>query len=561
MPKKNKKKLYTKNEKDNEKKVDTNFSMSVQMNNQCTNKDINIFNFSIEAHQKKLFIETDLKINYGHKYGLIGRNGIGKSTLLQHIAYRKLPISEKMDVFYVEQEVESSNQTVFEMVLSAHQERIEMIFKLKKMEQCLEKENHNNYILDEYNELLEKMEAMGIDKDESLVRRILTGLGFNKEEQEYPVKQFSGGWRMRISLARALYMEPTVLMLDEPTNHLDLNAVIWLTEYLKTYKRTILVISHNQSFLNDVCNMIINIENQKLVYYSSNYIKFKKSYDQKLVNMEKEWNKVEKEIKKMQKESKSKKEQQEYLNEKKKNGIVKPDKKYEVKIRFPIANELKRPILEVHDVKFGFNEDKILFKEINFGIDMDTRMTIVGKNGIGKSSLINLLVGNLEPLEGEIIRNRCLKIGYYNQHFTEGLPIEKTPIEYIQSISLLSDEENSEPMVRKYLGQIGLEGNAHKLVIEQLSGGQKARVALVALMVMKPHLLFLDEPTNHLDIESIDGLIKGINQFNGGVIIISHDMNLIMQTNCLMYVLKDKQLTEYDGDYEDYVSEVLNSVD
>ena len=292
--------------------VEANFSASVSNTNQCTSKDINLFNFSINAHNKDLFIDADLKINYGFRYGLIGKNGIGKTTLLKHIAYRLLPISDQMDVLYVEQEVEPTNTSVFETVLSAHKERMLLIKLVKELEQDLENNIDDEELLEKYQESCDKLNAIGADKDEGLVHKILSGLGFSIEDQDWPTKQFSGGWRMRISIARALYMEPTLLMLDEPTNHLDLNAVIWFTEYLKKWKKILLIVSHSQSFLNEVCTHTINIENKKLVYYHGNYSSFAKSLSAKRKNQEKEWTKVEKALQAMQKKSAPKKNQQEF---------------------------------------------------------------------------------------------------------------------------------------------------------------------------------------------------------------------------------------------------------
>lgn len=530
------------------KMEDFNFELADDKNN---DKNINILDFTINAYNKKIFIDTDLKIVNTMKYGLIGRNGSGKSTLLKHIAHRIIPIPKKIDLLFLEQEIEPTDISVFDTVMSAHQERLSLLKEYNKILEKMEFSNSDELLV-EYEEICDKMTSMEVDKDESLVRKILAGLGFARNAQELPTKIFSGGWRMRISLARALYMEPTLLLLDEPTNHLDLLATLWLTEYLKKWKKTLIVVSHNQNFLNEVCNNIIKIENNKLKYYSGNYDNFVKAYDIELTKWKKEWKKVEREIEKMKKKSVPKKDRQNFLQK----CIPPPPKEYIVNINFEKCLELKNPILELENVTFGYDKDKILFKNIYFSLQTYTRMTLVGPNGIGKSTFINLLAGNLEPLDGTIYRNNLLRIGYYNQHFIDFLPMKKTPIEYLQNIG----GNVSTQYIHKLLGIVGLENILHKTLIEKLSGGQKSRVAFAALNVMKPHLLLLDEPTNHLDIESINGLINGINEYNGGVIIISHDIELISRTNCELWICENNSISKYKKTYEEYRNEILEDL-
>lgn len=548
--------------------LSSNFSESIG-----NSKDINILNISINAYKKDLLIDTDLKIVNQYKYGLIGKNGIGKSTLLKHMVERKFPISEKIDILYVEQEIDATDKTVLETVMEAHQERLNLIKRQKELEKKLdEDENPSDEILNEYNEVLETLTSIGADKDESKVKRILYGLGFTIEQQLWPTKKFSGGWRMRISLAKALYMEPTLLLLDEPTNHLDLKAAIWLTEYLKKWKKTLIVVSHNQNFLNQVCNRIINIEEKKLAYYEGNYENFRKAYLAKMKQKNKEWEKMQKKIEKMTKKSVPVKERNEFI---KKSGLQKPPKIYEVKVHFSQIPEISQIILEMENVYFGYNEDSIILEDINLKLNKDSRITIVGENGKGKSTLLNLMLGNLKPIKGYITQNIKLRIGHYDQHFGDFLPKEETPISYIKQmlsqhnkIPIIDNTQNPDKIekdliqnIRKSLGTIGLESYAHEIAIANLSGGQKARVAFVALDIINPHLLLLDEPTNHLDIETIDGLIDGLNQYNGAVVIVSHDLELITKTNSELWMIKDKKLEKYHGDYEDYRDEILSEIE
>jgi ATP-binding cassette, subfamily F, member 1 len=527
--------------------------------------NISIDSFSISIGKKTLFDNSSLKISFGQKYGFIGKNGCGKTTLLKHIAKKQLPINKEMDILYVEQEIQPSEKTAFQTVIEANIKRTELLKKRDNLVEKLENDGDQN-LIPELTKLEDQLTSMDVDKDESIVRKILKGLGFSIKDQNKPTSDFSGGWRMRISLARALYLEPTLLLLDEPTNHLDLNAVIWLTWYLESWKKSLLVVSHDQGFLNEVCNNIINIEDNKLAYYRGNFFKFKMAYQQKLDKKRKDWEKVERQVKQMRKKSKPKKEVQEFLKKKEKEGIVKLDKDYNVIIEFIETAEIQRPLIQVKDVDFKYNDEKVIFNNINFGLDMDSRITLVGPNGAGKSTLIKLLVEELKPTKGDVFSKNQLRVGYYHQHFDSYLPMNQTPIEYIKSVYKPDNEDdplvgsNLEQFVRKHLGKISLEGEAHTKPIKQLSGGQKARVALVSLILQKPHLLLLDEPTNHLDIESIEGLIKGINEFNGGVFIITHDSELVTSTESQLWVVENNTVYPFDGEYDDYRDKIIESL-
>lgn len=380
---------------------------------------------------------------------------------------------------------------------------------------------------------------------------------------------------MRVSLARALYIEPTLLLLDEPTNHLDLNAVIWLDNYLQGWKKTLLVVSHDQSFLDNVCNEIIHLDQQKLFYYKGNYSMFKKMYAQKRKEMIKEYEKQEKKLKEMKAHGKStkqaEKKQKEALTRKQEKNrsksqraeedgpaptaLLQRPKEYIVKFSFPDPPPLQPPILGLHNVNFNFPNHKPLFIGVDFGIDLNSRIAIVGPNGVGKSTFLKLLVGDLSPIRGELIRNHRLRIGRFDQHSGEHLTAEESPAEYLQRLFGLQHEK-----ARKALGTFGLAGHAHTIKMKDLSGGQKARVALAELTLMAPDVVILDEPTNNLDIESIDALAEAINDYKGGVIIVSHDERLIRETECTLYVIEDQTINEVDGDFDDYRKELLESL-
>ncbi|XP_048481885.1 ATP-binding cassette sub-family F member 1 isoform X2 [Plutella xylostella] len=535
--------------------------------------DIKVENFTISAKGQDLFVNANLLIANGRRYGLVGPNGHGKTTLLRHLVQRAFPLPPHIDILLCEQEVTASDQSAVHTILEADVKRTELMKECKELE--TEVENGNMKVQERLNEVYSELKAIGADSAEPRARRILAGLGFSKEMQDRATKNFSGGWRMRVSLARALYIEPTLLLLDEPTNHLDLNAVIWLDNYLQGWKKTLLVVSHDQSFLDNVCNEIIHLDQQKLFYYKGNYSMFKKMLAQKRKEQHKEYEKQEKRLKELKAHGQSKKQaekkQKEALTRKQEKNrsksqkedsedaapasLLQRPKEYAVKFSFPDPPPLQPPILGLHNVYFNFPTQKPLFIGVDFGIDLSSRIAIVGPNGVGKSTFLKLLVGDLSPVKGELIRNHRLRIGRFDQHSGEHLTAEESPVEYLQRLFGLQYEK-----ARKALGTFGLASHAHTIKMKDLSGGQKARVALAELTLMAPDVVILDEPTNNLDIESIDALAEAINEYKGGVIIVSHDERLIRETDCTLYVIEDQTINEVDGDFDDYRKELLESL-
>nr|XP_046274421.1 ATP-binding cassette sub-family F member 1 isoform X2 [Scatophagus argus] len=534
--------------------------------------DIKLERFSISAHGKELFVNADLLIVAGRRYGLVGPNGKGKTTLLKHIANRALSIPPNIDVLLCEQEVVADDTPAVQAVLKADTRRLRLLEEEKQLQARLEK--GEDVVADRLEKVYEELRAIGAAAAEAKARRILAGLSFTPEMQNRATKRFSGGWRMRVSLARALFMEPTLLMLDEPTNHLDLNAVIWLNNYLQGWKKTLLIVSHDQSFLDDVCTDIIHLDNQKLYYYRGNYLTFKKMYVQKQKELQKQYDKQEKKLKELKAGGKSTKQAEKQTKDaltrkqqkgKKKGGqeeesqeateLLKRPKEYTVKFTFPDPPPLSPPILGLHSVDFGYEGQKPLFKNVDFGIDMDSRICIVGPNGVGKSTLLLLLTGKLNPTKGEMRKNHRLKVGFFNQQYADQLNMEETATEYLMRNFNLPYQDS-----RKCLGRFGLESHAHTIQISKLSGGQKARVVFAELSCRQPDVLILDEPTNNLDIESIDALSEAINEYKGAVMIVSHDARLITETQCQMWVVEDCTINQIDGDFDDYKREVLEAL-
>ncbi|CAH0522183.1 unnamed protein product [Peronospora belbahrii] len=509
------------------------FSVSQQAFTEDSNwenaTDIHIENFSINAHNKLLYDNASLHINAGGKYGLVGPNGQGKTTILKMIALGELKIPPKIDCLYVEQEVVADDTRAVDAVLMADAERWALLEEEKHLLTELETKQ-DSALDDRLNEVYEQLSHMNASAAEARARRILFGLGFDSAMQEKVTKDFSGGWRMRISLAKALYVEPTLLMLDEPTNHLDLNAVIWLDDYLQKWKKTLLVVSHDADFLNSVCSEVLHLENKKIVHYKGNYDMFCEMEKQKRKQMEKAWEKQQKQLRNLKASGKSSKKATEIVKKKPPVDLLERPKEYIVQFSFPETTVVPPPILEVRDASFRYGDGPYLFKNTDFGIDTTSRVCIVGPNGVGKSTLLKMITGEVTVKEGEVRRNPRVRLGIYNQHFVDKLPMGETPVEYLRRL------------------------------FQDQSYQQKARVVIAELILMRPHILILDEPTNNLDIESIDALCDAIREYEGGVVIVTHDARLIESTECVLWVCGDQGVVVYDGTFEDYKQSILDDL-
>ncbi|KAG2678381.1 hypothetical protein I3760_11G000600 [Carya illinoinensis] len=557
-------------------------------------KDITIDNFSVSARGKELLKNTSVKISHGKRYGLVGPNGMGKSTLLKLLAWRKIPVPKNIDVLLVEQEVVGDDRSALEAVVSANEELVKLrneVALLQNSSSVVEGENdddggNGDDTGEKLAELYEKLQILGSDAAEAQASKILAGLGFTKEMQVRPTRSFSGGWRMRISLARALFVQPTLLLLDEPTNHLDLRAVLWLEEYLCRWKKTLVVVSHDRDFLNTVCNEIIHLHDLKLHLYRGNFDEFESGYEQRRKEMNKRFETYEKQIK-AAKRSGSRAQQEKVKDRAKFNAAKEASKSkakgkvdedeplpeapkkwrdYSVEFHFPEPTELTPPLMQLIEVSFSYpNRVDFRLSNVDVGIDMGTRVAIVGPNGAGKSTLLNLLAGDLVPTEGEVRRSQKLRIGRYSQHFVDLLTMEETPVQYL--LRLHPDQEglSKQEAVRAKLGKFGLPSHNHLTPIAKLSGGQKSRVVFTSISMSKPHILLLDEPTNHLDMQSIDALADALDEFTGGVVLVSHDSRLISRVcddeeKSEIWVVENGTVRTFPGTFEEYKEELQREI-
>lgn len=520
---------------------------------QGQSKDIHIPTFDIFVGDgKSILRDASLSLSYGHRYGLVGSNGIGKSTLLNALARRELQVPSYITILNVEQELKLPGETrVLDAVLDSDvwrrnllkeekslETRIEEIEGLKKeFEEGSLEYNKLEYEREDLEEHLlkvsEKLVDIESDKAESRASMLLNGLGFQNNDDLYkPIKELSGGWRKRISIARGLFTQPDLLLLDEPNNHLDVPALFFLGEYLKNYKGTVLIVSHDRAFLNDVATDIIYQHNERLDYYrGQDFDTFYQTKEERKKIAIKEYEKqmVERQhlqefIDKFRYNAAKSSEAQSRIKKLAKMPVLeKPEDDKGYTFKFPDCDQLSPPILQLQNVTFYYDKSKPLLTDVSLDVQQSSRMAIVGLNGCGKTTLLKLLLQQITPVSGHVNRNSQLIVANFTQHHIESMPSNVSSLDY-----LLSEFPNLTPdKIRGKLGNFGIAGPVALQRISQLSYGMQSRVAFAKVSLDNPHLIILDEPTNHLDYEAADALKKGLSDFTGGVVVVSHDVGFI----------------------------------
>lgn len=520
-------------------------------------RDIKIDGFSITYHGAELLKDTKLELSCGNRYGLIGPNGCGKSTMFSALAERELPIQEHIDIFHLTREMPASEKSALQCVMEVDEERV----KLEKLAEELAHQTDQES-QDQLMGIYDRLDELDAATAEAKAANILRGLGFDHSMQQKKTKDFSGGWRMRIALARALFLKPHLLLLDEPTNHLDLDACVWLEEELKNYHMILVIISHSQDFMNGVCNRIIHHNKLSLDYYTGNYDAFVKVRSELLENQMKQYNWEQDQMAHMKnyiarfghgsaKLARQAQSKEKTLAKMVAGGLTeKVSSDRTLTFRFFSCGNIPPPVIMVQNVSFRYNEKTpLIYRNLEFGIDLDTRLALVGPNGAGKSTLLKLLCQDLNPSSGMIRTNTHLKIAKYHQHLHELLDLDKSPVEYMMSKFPVLKERDE---VRKIVGRYGLTGKMQVSPIRQLSDGQRCRVVFAELAQQCPHLLLLDEPTNHLDIETIDSLGEAIREFEGGMVLVSHDFRLIDKVADEIWICENQTVTKFSGNIEDY---------
>lgn len=506
---------------------------------------------------RTLIENADISIPKGVKAGLVGANGTGKTTLFKVITglhpsdTGSITISKDWKMGQVAQEAPGTEESLLEIVLKADTERAAL------MEEA-ETATDPNRISDIHMRLAD-IDAYTAD---SRASSILAGLGFSERDQHSPASSFSGGWRMRVALAAVLFAEPDLLLLDEPTNYLDLEGALWLENYMGKYPGTVLVISHDRDMLNKVVDSIVHLEGRKLTFYRGNYDNFEKQRAEKRELIEKAREKMEGQRKHMMafvdrfgaKASKAKQAQSKLKAIGKLKLPAQLEQEGTMPFNFPNPEKLSAsPMIKLENVSCGYGEDAVILNNIKLNIDADDRIALLGSNGNGKSTFSKLLVDRLPFVEGTIVKAPKIKVAMFAQHQMDDLHADQTPVDHVRKLM----PQAGESQVRSKVAQMGLNHERMGTVTAKLSGGEKARLLLGLCTFDGPDLLILDEPTNHLDVGAREALVHGLNNFEGAVILVSHDRHLIDATMERLWIVSDGQVGPYEEDLDTYRKKVL----
>lgn len=515
---------------------------------------LNLNNISLHFGSRFLFENVSLTVFDHQKIGLIGANGSGKSSLFKLILGEHQPDSGEINIprhlriGHLAQEVPPLDKSALEFVIDGDQ-------TLRQIEQALKKAE----ALNDYEQMAKLHQQMvEIDAYSAVARaaKLLYGLGFSPAAQQKAVKDFSGGWRTRLSLAQTLMCPADILLLDEPTNHLDLEAIVWLEKWLKQFPGAILMVSHDRLFLDNCVDHIIHLENGQLKTYTGNYTQFETLRAMQLALQQKTYEKQQKKMAHLEefvrrfraKASKAKQAQSRLKTIQKIDQVAAAQVNSPFQFEFPDIAKPPNPLLTLTNVQIGYQSNHPILDKINFQISPGMRVGLLGPNGAGKSTLIKLLAGQNKPLQGTVYLAQGVKIGYYAQHQLEQLTLNESPFWHLQQLA----PQASSQVLRQFLGGFGFSGDSALSSINNFSGGEKARLALALLVWQAPNLLLLDEPTNHLDLEMRNALTIALQSYDGALILVSHDRYLIQTTTDELFLVANGQVKAFDGDLNDY---------
>ena len=514
---------------------------------------IRLTQVNLNLGSKEILKQADLTVHDGHKLAVVGANGAGKSTLFKLIL-GQLPLDQgdlsmprNWRLAYMAQEVAASEQTALDYVLDGHQDFREIQNLMTKAEQ--EKDDLKLASLHGEFELIHGYEVPQLGKT------MLAGLGFKPQQMEDPVSAFSGGWRMRLNLAKALIMPSDLLLLDEPTNHLDLDAAFWLESFLLRYRGTLLLISHDRDFIDSVSNGIIHIHQSQLNLYAGNYGDFERRRAERLAQQQSMYEQQQAQIKHIEsfitrfraKATKAKQAQSRIKSLERMEMISAAHIDSEFQFQFPNAEKFSDPLLTLRDADIGY-EGQVHLQNVKLSLHPGDRIGLLGANGAGKSTLIKGIINELPLINGTYQAGEFMAIGYFAQHQVDELALDITPMQHLQRLK----ENATDQQIRNFLGSFGFNGDMALETCESFSGGELARLALARIAWLKPNLLILDEPTNHLDLDMRHALTLALQNYEGAILVVSHDRYLLSNTVDQFWLVHDGVLSEFDGDLEDY---------
>ena len=514
---------------------------------------ISMTEIELRRGTKVLLSDAELVIHPGQHIGIIGANGCGKSSLFKLLLGQLAPdagnlfIPSDWRIAHMAQELASSERSALDYVLDGDPE-------LRRTEAAIEQatdQEDNNRLAAEY----EKMDAINGFDAHYRAEQLLHGLGFYQSEINRPVSSFSGGWRIRLNLAQALMSPSDLLMLDEPTNHLDLDATLWLEQWLKAYEGTLLIISHDRDFIDNVVERIVHIERAQSISYKGNYSAFERVRSERLALQQASFEKQQKRRKDVEafvarfryKASKAKQAQSRIKELERMENIAPAHIDSPFYFKFPEPKKTYSALVNISQSSLGYGDTEIL-SQVNFDLQPGTRIGLLGPNGAGKSTLINSLTGDLDLLSGQRVYGENIKIGYFAQHQLEVLDLQASPFLHLQRITPQATDQE----IRNFLGGFDFHNDKALDQINDFSGGEKARLALALIVWQKPNLLLLDEPTNHLDLEMRHALTMALQSYEGALVVISHDRHLLRNTVDDFYLVAEGRVTEFDGDLKDY---------